>query len=196
MCLITLDSMLTADKDIVCYKILRLNLDGEYTSYYHPEHKWNLNELYGTALDQNPSKNLKIIEFGFHSYKSLEDAQEVFNDLEPDAVLVKCVIPQGASYYFGSHQLREGFTSSEMKITEIISRKGTTIEPDNYPYKKEDKLMVDYIGRKIYVIVLGIYEYQGHYYIKTARGFIKTDKEGNSPHVSIQNVRDLKSKGE
>ena len=197
MCLITLDSMLTADKDIVCYKILRLNLDGEYTSYYYPGHKWKLNELYTTDLEEKPWGGIKQIELGFHSYKNFKEAETLFKSQDPNAVLVKCIIPQKSSYYSGSQYLREGYTSSAIKITEVISHKGKPIEPDNYPYKKEDVLKIEYMNnRTICVTVLGIYEYQGGYQLYTTQGFLPTDKEGNNPHFSIQNVRDLKTKGE
>ena len=180
MCLITKQKQAeTAKEDIICYKILTTNTEnGQYESYYYSEMKWELNKLYSTSLGR--WRNNNVME-GFHSYAHYQDALEILEqDMPLGCMLVKCTIPKEAKYYKGKQQDSDGYTSNQIKMTEIVKKKGELIiNDDTYPFKRNDYIKVEvktitvgiktkYIDEKVIDEILRIYKYNNQYHIFTA----------------------------
>ena len=143
MCLITEQKQSEiAKEDIICYKILTTNTEnGQYESYYYSEWKWELNKLYSTSLGRCRNNVLE----GFHSYAHYQDALKILEqDMPLGCMLVKCSIPKEAKYYKGKQQDSDGYASNQIKMTEIIKKKGELIiNDDTYPFKRNDYLKVE-----------------------------------------------------
>lgn len=174
MCLITKQKTYEiAKEDIICYKILTTNTEnGQYESYYYSEMKWELNTLYSTSLGRYKDNVLA----GFHSYAHYQDALKILEqDMPLGCMLVKCTIPKKANYYKGKQQDSDGYASNQIKMTEIIKKKGELIiNDDTYPFKRNDYIKVEvktkYIDEKGKYIdeILRIYKYNNQYHIFTA----------------------------
>lgn len=173
MCLITKQKTYEiAKEDIICYKILTTNTEnGQYESYYYPEMKWELNTLYSTSLGRYKDNVLE----GFHSYAHYQDALKILEqDMPLGCMLVKCTIPKKANYYKGKQQDSDGYASNQIKMTEIIKKKGELIINDEtYPFKRNDYLKVEIeteADRDENLIdeISTIYKYNNQYHIFTA----------------------------
>ena len=173
MCLITEQKQSEiAKEDIICYKILTTNTEnGQYESYYYSEWKWELNKLYSTSLGRCRNNVLE----GFHSYAHYQDALKILEqDMPLGCMLVKCSIPKEAKYYKGKQQDSDGYASNQIKMTEIIKKKGELIiNDDTYPFKRNDYLKVEIeteaVEKAKYIDeILRIYKYNNQYHIFTA----------------------------
>ena len=139
MCLRTFQSTpKVADKDIICYKILRkkehkefIPTDYTYHSIFFKQNElWPLNKVCTSRLIYD--RETGNVHDAFHSFKKLTDAQmeaKCFPDvviakfLMPDTVVAKCIIPENARYYEGvnaSMGATDGYASDKIKIVEII----------------------------------------------------------------------------
>jgi hypothetical protein len=184
MCLLTTQQVpQIAEEDIICYKILTTNTEnGQYESYYYSEMKWELNKLYSTSLGK--CKNNNVLE-GFHSYAHYQDALKILEqDMPLGCMLVKCTIPKEAKYYKGKQQDSDGYASNQIKMTEIIKKKGELIiNDDTYPYKRTDELELQIKAKynnclKYTDLIHSIYKYNGQYHIITSLFHIITNEKG------------------
>ena len=132
MCLIVASSIpKIADKDIVCYKIVRrTKIKGIYKSSFK-KFEYVIRQLYTNNLNirfvDKIIKNLSpaytslcmyIIEEGmFHSYAS--KLSPILSPL-PYCALLKCIIPKGAYYFEGYFDESPSYASSQIKILEEI----------------------------------------------------------------------------
>ena len=130
---------ITAEQDIVCYKVLRKKLDNKIfkAPIYNFEYCFGYiytiqNEFFKNAFICDDGECL--VEYGFHSFVELSDAicfkerlldavQDVF-----DFVIVKCTIPNGARYYKGKQMFARnednspnGYCSEAIRIDEIVN---------------------------------------------------------------------------
>ena len=85
-----------ATKDITCFKLVISSLQKEDYFSLFQGFEYTLNKRY------NLSSNLRIsiygtIDDGFHSY-----SKKLKGDRSPGSILVKCIIPKGATYYYSS----------------------------------------------------------------------------------------------
>ena len=114
-----------ADKDIVCYKLVRRT---KIKGIYKSEILWfeyiirqayinNINIKFVNKLIQHwPLSNKSVIEVGmFHSY-----VYPIPIKLAPHMVQLKCIIPKGAYYFKGNQCISLGYASSQIKILEEI----------------------------------------------------------------------------
>ena len=121
-----------ADKDIVCYKLVkRTKIKGIYKSNFQ-RFEYVIRQLYTNNLDirfvDKIIKNLDttrsglclyIIEEGmFHSYVSY--LYPVILSPLPHGALLKCIIPKGAYYFEGYFDESPSYASSQIKILEEI----------------------------------------------------------------------------
>ena len=131
MCL-TVESSIPkiADKDIVCYKIVkRTKIKGIYKSCFQG-FEYIIRQLYTNNLDirftnmviknlcpSYPHLGIYAIEEGmFHSYVSPLYPLEVI----PNWTMLKCIIPKGTYYYEGEFAKTPSYASSQIKILEEI----------------------------------------------------------------------------
>ena len=119
-----------ADKDIVCYKLVkRTNIKGVYKSSFK-EFEYVIRQLYINNFDIRFSyfliKHISMIgspiayiEGGmFHSYAS--NLYPIILSPLPNCALLKCVIPKGAYYFEGYFDDAPSYASSQIKILEEI----------------------------------------------------------------------------
>ena len=133
MCLIVASSIpKIADKDIVCYKIVkRTKIKGIYKSsfqrfeyiirklYTNNINIKFVNEIVKTWCLAYPYLMYYAIEEGmFHSYVSPLYPLEVITI--PNWTMLKCIIPKGAYYYEGEFVKTPSYASSQIKILEEI----------------------------------------------------------------------------
>ena len=127
MCLITTTPIpKIADKDIVCYKIVkRTKIKGVYKASFQ-EFEYIIRQLYTNNIKIEFSYKLiksktifrYFIEEGmFHSYVS--NLNPILSPL-PHCALLKCIIPKGAYYYEGYFDDAPNYASSQIKILEEI----------------------------------------------------------------------------
>lgn len=103
---------ITAEQDIVCYKVLRKLPNCEILSapIYHFAYCFGI--IYGTHEDYFSSIDVCddgecLVEYGFHSFASLSDAVRfkvrllLITRQSFELVITKCTIPNGTRYYEG-----------------------------------------------------------------------------------------------
>lgn len=143
MCLYTTQEIPTiAEKDIICYKIIRKDM----SSLYHDDFKWEFGKMYHSwmeAVNDNQDRN-KEIHQAFHSYETLEDLKKAYFSATVPCLTVKCTIPKGSTVYSGSHDELKGYASNQLIINEVIGIKELypDFDWDNYPYKEGQVIQV------------------------------------------------------
>ena len=118
-----------ADKDIICYKLVkRTKIKGVYKSSFQ-EFEYVIRQLYINNFDIKLSyfliKHISIIgssityieEGMFHSYTNYMPFM-VANFT--DESILKCIIPKGAYYFEGYFDESPSYASSQIKILEEI----------------------------------------------------------------------------
>lgn len=134
---------ITAEQDIVCYKVLRKlpNRDILNAPIYNFEYCFGM--VYGTHKDYFEDIDIFddeecLIEYGFHSFVELSDAVRFKGRLLDttrhsfDFVVVNCTIPNGTSYYqgrqvFALHEEHSpnGYCSEAIRIERIVNENET-----------------------------------------------------------------------
>ncbi len=151
MCLNVTDTKVkTAERDIVCYKLLKARNDlissnnnrnvfySEYQNFIYDIGKtYKLKSPLTCLLSYNPFY-LGEVHRGFHSFSRFEDVicyqknvkvfyHGIFEKEGLEFVLARCVIPRGSKYFEGSYfnNLGSGccYASSAIKVLEIIEEK-------------------------------------------------------------------------
>jgi hypothetical protein len=145
MCLRIQSTLKTADEDIVCYKVLQKNM----RSYHYSDFIWEIGKIYNTKMG---TINISgVVEEGFHSYSSLDDAKrEYFVDISP-CIIVECRIPKDANYYIGTQPLQcLGYVSNQLMVKRVISKE--ELFPDfnfeTFPYKEGQQVLITKKGFK------------------------------------------------
>ena len=123
MCLITNEPEQIADKDIVCYKVLKVSHGSNKCTYFTPYQNkrvfLNKNLLaYGKEEIEEHSFSFKSIGEGFiHVYSTLERARKYLSNNEK--IIVKCIIRKGTRYY-SSYYLYQEYCAKKVFITNEI----------------------------------------------------------------------------
>ena len=130
-----------ADKDIICYKVIRKNM----SSIYHDDFKWEFGKMYYSwieVVDEIDYSN--AIYQAFHSYETLEGLKLSYFRTTIPCLTVKCTIPKGSKIYKGRHGDIEGYASNQLIINEVIDTKELypDFDWDNYPYKEGQVIQV------------------------------------------------------
>ena len=145
-----------ADKDIVCYKLVRHNLQHPQNAAPCAEFKseiwdfvYELGKTYTEESFQEDLRRINYVNNGFHTFNTLKDLDRMrntypvyFTDAKPgyEFVIVKCVIPAGALYWTGADSETEGIRercSNQIRI-ETWRRIGETewrdvVNPEENP---------------------------------------------------------------
>lgn len=111
-----------ADKDIVCYKVLSKDKNGDYCSLCYNRKKWIVGKEYSNHGKQGVYFN-NVHEGFYHSYMNKKDAEKHVHELPYRCGHVaECIIPKGTRYYFG--WFREGntfnYASRKLKVVNVI----------------------------------------------------------------------------
>lgn len=118
MCLLVNTQYKIAKEDIVCYKILEKDYNGNLFSPY-TLFRWELNKL--TKAEGRPYftsfKGTKNISVGyFHTFKSIVAAKKQLTLWSNNHVICKCTIPKGTKYWEGLYEGYKGFASKNLII--------------------------------------------------------------------------------
>lgn len=122
MCLIVLnDKLHEAEHDIICYKLLERDKDGNLCSIYYP-FKWELGTTNYTVLySLKVHEGLYKVYEGFHSFVS---SDMPFLDcyrriLEKKIIVAECTIPKGSQFYLGKFAGYPSYTSNCLIVNKI-----------------------------------------------------------------------------
>lgn len=124
-------TVMYADEDIVCYKLLNKfkSSSGQGYRYFSPY--WGFMYLLGKnyVTTMKAHEYLRdgqlFVEQGFHSFFRKEDALDSFERVVGDnfgrnLALVRCVIPAGSEYYVGTwnvkRKLYDNYVSNSLRI--------------------------------------------------------------------------------
>lgn len=119
-----------SEEDIICYKFYRRYneiLISPYQGCRAPEigitTNANLGKSYrpkGYDLFHINFYNIRRVDEGFHSFKTLEEVKHKINGYRNlDLVIFKCIIPRGSSYYEGRFDRYESYCSNSIKLIEV-----------------------------------------------------------------------------
>lgn len=151
MCLYTTQEIPTiAEKDIICYKIIRKDM----SSLYHDDFKWEFGKMYHSwieAVNDIQDRN-KEIHQAFHSYETLEGLKLSYFRTTIPCLTVKCTIPKGSRVYKGKHGSIEGYASNQLIINKVIDVKELypDFDWDNYPYKEGQVIQIKISDDKVW----------------------------------------------
>lgn len=117
------ESAKIANRDIVCYKMLKVIDDGRMITPYQ-KMPCEIGAEYTSKLRKNVGK--KSVTFGLHTYTSKAAAFMQYRALTcfGQFVVCKCIIPKGSSYFVGeflglSGTLRS-YASNRLRIVEEV----------------------------------------------------------------------------
>lgn len=103
-----------AKRDIICYKVLDENWHSLYRNFLY-----EINKLYihpYALREEVGRRGDKVIKQGYHSYSNKKAAD--FDYAKWYRIVVKCIIPEGAEYYYNS--VYKEYVSNQIKIIEVI----------------------------------------------------------------------------
>ena len=111
---------LIAEQDIVCYKVGTASCDKESFFSEYQDYKYKLNELQPVVeLSPDPFYgNRCLITAGYHSYHPDHVRLELCQLQRNTYVVVKCIIPKGATYYYDPLFLE--YVSTQIIAQEIL----------------------------------------------------------------------------
>ena len=108
MCLYEIGKRKKAEKDIVCYKLLRNN-DAPYNSCY----TYQRGQINTSHLRKN--KNYDNLSIGLHSFVRKKDAEKECHAWNGKSYhVVKMYIPKGAHYYEGFYSTFKAYASNKL----------------------------------------------------------------------------------
>ncbi len=127
MCLQIIDRKIyKADQDIICFKKFDFDQDSEQLISPFRDMLYKLDKTYRRLFFSGPTidfskffrfripKNVYSVNIGFHSYRTLQTAQE---QTLPEHAIVKCLIPKGSRYILGYN---DEYVSLKIKPLEIV----------------------------------------------------------------------------
>lgn len=121
-----------ADHDIVCYKVLNYNFGGDnskpfFESIYQYMRiqlgkRYNNRQSADVVVDHEDDDDIEYSVNGgfYHSFEYLTDAIEEMYESCNAAVVVKCIIPKGTEYYYGTFCVADSYASRSIIYTDVI----------------------------------------------------------------------------
>ena len=132
---------ITAEQDIVCYKVLRKTLEDDIVRAPIYNFEYTFGQIYtiqneyfkeiGVCVDVDGDS---LAEYGFHSFVTLSDAVQFKCRLSKlsqrtiEYIIAKCTIPNAARFYLGKHiftlhrdNFPDGYCSEAIRIDEIVN---------------------------------------------------------------------------
>jgi len=102
-----------AEDDIICYKVLDKNYVHDKLTTIFKRSVVNIGKLYTSEFTFNHDST--SVQMGLHSFVHEDDAKKLMeyvnryksnneHELNKFAVVVKCIIPKGSSYYEGNFE--------------------------------------------------------------------------------------------
>ena len=124
MCLVTrLVKAIKASKDIICYKVyIPSGINDTFVSPYRGYNMPKLGKRVQTEFNNKVDITSRLysgesyIELGFHSYKNLEDIENL-----QGVIIAECIIPKGTKYYKGLYGTKESYCSECIILNKVIS---------------------------------------------------------------------------
>lgn len=98
----------TADKDIVCYKVVLAKYGKHGTPAFISDYYdfiYTLGKEYAEERFQTAPYGNGTIALGFHSFNKLKNAVAEAEESNYDYALLRCIIPAGARYWDGEDAL-------------------------------------------------------------------------------------------
>lgn len=124
MCLVVKGKIKKAKEDILCYKILRMDIiTHELSSPYYYSMQWKIGEEYKNKEKAKINFPNHIENGYFHTYELKYDACvncRYNSGLSYNDVVFEAVIPKGTYYYNGTHYGRRGYASKKLKIIRMV----------------------------------------------------------------------------
>lgn len=130
---------ITAEQDIVCYKVLRKSLEDDIVKAPIYNFDYTFGQIYTIQNEYFKEINVYVdgcvlAEYGFHSFVTLSDAVQFkcrLSKLSPWAIeyiVAKCTIPNAARFYIGKQNFAlhednspDGYCSEAIRIDEIVN---------------------------------------------------------------------------
>jgi len=132
-----------AEKDIVCYKVVDIKIfsDKEVIKGMWHEFIYKLHKTYEEPKPFKRGCNKIEIETGFHSYADIKNTiyyvknsyvvneyydpkliktQQAKTNIFLSTVIVKCVIPKGAEYYYNERQ--QEYVSNKIRLVSFVPK--------------------------------------------------------------------------
>lgn len=123
-----------ADKDIICYKVIKKDLQIKYGS-----EKWEFNKVFHMDIETRNGDEVIYVDKAFFSYNTIKDAFASEHDTRYPHVIVECTIPQFTRFYEGRDNCSDiqGYASETLIVNRIIPQEEAfpDIDFENFPYK-------------------------------------------------------------
>jgi len=112
--------VLTAEEDIICYKLLQLSGENHAFSEYSYEgypfrYDIGVRNPYQSIILHTTNKIHYSVHKGYHSFKS-EPTHHINSIIFGNLKCYKCIIPKGSNYIPGFENTRLGYVSSEIIV--------------------------------------------------------------------------------
>ena len=123
-----------ADKDIICYKVIKKDLQIKYGSV-----KWEFNKAFHMDIETRNGDEVIYVDKAFFSYNTIKDAFASEHDTRYPHAIVECTIPQFTRFYEGRDNCSDiqGYASETLIVNRIIPQEEAfpDIDFENFPYK-------------------------------------------------------------
>ncbi|MBP5421936.1 MAG: hypothetical protein J6Y78_05775, partial [Paludibacteraceae bacterium] len=123
-----------ADKDIICYKVIKKDLQINYGS-----EKWEFNKAFHMDIETKNGDEVIYVNKAFFAYKTIKDAFVSEHEIRYPHVIVECTIPQFTRFYEGRDNCSDtqGYASETLIVNRIIPQEEAfpDIDFENFLYK-------------------------------------------------------------
>lgn len=123
-----------ADKDIICYKVIKKDLQINYGS-----EKWEFNKAFHIDIETKNGDEVIYVNKAFFAYKTIKDAFASEHEIRYPHIIVECTIPQFTRFYEGRDNCSnlQGYASETLIVNRIIPQEEAfpDIDFENLPYK-------------------------------------------------------------
>lgn len=130
MCLELLSKKLVAKEDITCYKVVTKSGNKLRTLYQKAEIQLGTFKASGTISKEKRGKRETIGEGMIHTFGRYDQALDEATG-KSNALIYKCIIPKGTSYYVGLFEAYLSYSSEVIEVLEECNKDTEEIRPIN-----------------------------------------------------------------